>query len=207
MQPQLSPSSLRCTPFHVGEPDTGFGSRMGGLAPAGVVPSRMTASTRYFLTLSGYPREGIDLSIFLHFSVDQMLESAGRPDFGSLVEVVLHEPRPRGPSTTLASELPPRELIVGEAKEDWFVDQGGHMMVESCHKLGGRPFLENAPAYFEAALDELASAGFAQFIQFDFPALEGDSIVDADWPFATGMFHVFGTPVCSPSRWASIWRL
>ena len=76
------------------------------------------------------------------------------------------------------------------------------------HELvhGGSPYLVRETPDLRAQLDETAALGYLQILQIDFPTNEGDELVYGDWPFADGVFHLFGRPPFDSDAWRWLWQ-
>lgn len=189
---------LLCLPITVGAGETQSGARLGGLRPEGIRPK--TASARYFATLPLTQDRETELSVFLAFDFDGMANASRRilTNADDPLEVLVHEARPRANDPDNASELSAHPLEIHGTAPDWFVT-GGKKVIESGHKIGGRPYIEQRSPSLLAELERLTSSGFRQFVQIGFPSGRHDAIVTGDWPFADGVFHLLvremsGTP-------------
>lgn len=189
----LCPDDPRiCLPITVGSGISEDGARLGGRPPKDVVPTRKYEATRYFATLPLTADAGTEISIFLSFGFDEMSEASRRMlgPGDDLVEVVVHEKRLRNAnSNDFVSELSAHPLLIHGEAPDWFLT-GGEKIVESGHKIGGRPYLEQPRTQMLDELQGVISAGFRQFAQLGFPSGAHDAPVAGDWPFADGVFHL-----------------
>jgi hypothetical protein len=193
-----------CTPFNVGSGDSREGPRIGGRPPAGIEPSRHAAA-RYFATLPLADNGEEEISLFFPMNGDVVSAQSGIVhDDG--IDVVVHSPSRRGDGP-YPTPLPEHPLVMGSPKSDRVADDGGELVPESGHKLGGRPFLiQNERSLVEAVRTSIL-AGYRQVVQFDFPAGGGDAVFDGPWPFVDGMFNLMGRRVGSEWEWRWFWQL
>lgn len=181
-----------CLPVTVGPGDIEVGPRLGGKPPQGVNPSTRVATTRYFVTLPVSADGEVEVSIFLSFDFDQMANAAGRVQgpADELIEVIVHGRSVRKAGTPEhISELSPQRLVIHNESPDWFIT-GGTKVIDSGHKIGGRPYIEQPRSSMLNELQAAATAGFRQFAQIGFPSGQHDAAVEGDWPFADGVFHL-----------------
>lgn len=198
MQLLCAEDELVCLPITVGEGDSQSGARLGGLRPEGIQPKR--GSGRYFATLPFTQDRNTEISLFIAFDFAAMGNASRRilTNADGLLEVLVHEARPRAHDSDAASELSGHPLLIYGTAPDWFVS-GGKKVIESGHKIGGRPYIEQPGPSLPAELEKLTSSGFRQFFQIGFPSGHHDATVAGDWPFADGIFHLLvkdraGTP-------------
>lgn len=192
-----------CVPFTVGQGDSNEGSRVGGAAPAGVRP--LSEDFTYFATFRIQDDPAEEISIFLKLKDDVVTAESGTL-FDDLIDVVSHPPSSRGPVDGIASKLSAHPILIQPSRGDWMVDDSGEQLIESQHKLGGRPFLINNETDLENGLAELQHNGFRQIVQFDFPSGGGDALVSGPWPFITGMFHLLGRQDGGRWEWRWFWE-
>jgi hypothetical protein len=194
-----------CLPVRVGDGTSETGPRLGGDPPQGILPSNQLLLTRYFATVPISLEPDLEASIFLSFDFAQMAKYSGILCNDELVQVVIHEPSRRGSQSQLSSNLSAHPLIIKDFQTDWVIDDG-IQLVESGHKIGGRPYIiHNEPSIHEESAKIMAD-GFVQIIQLDFPGGGGDAIVSGDWPFADGMFHLFGKVSSNNWEWKWFWE-
>ncbi|MCC9628904.1 hypothetical protein LOC68_10880 [Blastopirellula sp. JC732] len=195
-----------CVPLVIGDGDSESGSRLGGLPPAGVTPNRLTSLTKYFCTIRVAEDPVLEISVFLSFDFAGMADGAGVVHTsGDLFEVVTHGDSTRSIKSALASELTPHPILHGQECADKLVDDDGNEIVISHHKLGGRPFIQDSGEGLPALVRSLREEGYFQIVQIAFPdAHDGD--VDGDWPFAVGMFHLFGEEPIDKCSWRCFWE-
>lgn len=183
---------LVCMPITVATGDSEHGARLGGKPPEGLIPANRTEKSRFFATLPLAADGEIEVSVFLSFAFDQMAEASRRVlgPANDLIEVVVHEKRPRATrATDLVSELSPHPLVIHGVSPDWFIT-GGARKIEPGHKIGGRPYVEQPRSSMLNEMQATMSAGFRQFAQIGFPSGQHDAPVAGDWPFADGVFHL-----------------
>ena len=192
-------------PLRIGpEPDHGV-ARLGGRAPAGVSLAKLGSEGRYFATVPLTEDPDRVVSIFIGFTLDQMLDAAGDINSGSaFVENVVHRPGPRRNDRAYESEIAAYSLVLEAPRED-MVEDGDRYVVRSSHKIGGRPYFMHGDPMLESAVAALEREGFRQVVQFDLPGAEDEPIA-ADWPFGDGVFHVLGRPPFGEGDWRAFWE-
>lgn len=204
----LCPESIgTCLPVTIGEGASSEGPRIGGQPPCGVVPSARTALTRYLLTLP-LTMDGLEVSIFVSFDFDLMAEASRRVEgHDELLEMVIHGPSQRRESgSDFVSDISPHPMIIHPPRPDWIVADG-MKIVESGHKIGGRPYIEQPFDTLSEEADGLVTSGFMQVLQLAFPSGAADANVHGDWPFASGVFHVFvRQDEAGSANWRSFWE-
>lgn len=210
--------SKRCRRFHVVDLPSASGPRLGGRAPAEIVPVRPRPVTRYLLTADAWWRSETEFSVFLHGTYEEFLALRGKVQLGGLVEVVVHGLSRRGSDSAYASELSEHKIVVDSEEDDVEAveddsDDGDDDDEDECrvepistHKMDGCPYiLRNVN--LSTKLCELARSGMVQVIQLDFPANPGDGNVSGNWPFGDGLFHLFADPKDSKRDWAWFWEI
>jgi hypothetical protein len=79
--------------------------------------------------------------------------------------------------------------------------------IESGHKLGGRPYCVVDDPERDRLLESLGARGVVQVLQLDSPGVEGDEgVVDGEWPFLDGIFHLFGAAPFACADWYWFWE-
>ena len=203
----LSPSDTsRCVPLHVGSGPSPTGPRLGGMPPVGIAPPKLLPGTRYFATIPLASTPPLEASIFLSFDFDQMAATASTIGASDLVSVVVHPPAERVAISDLASELSAHPLVLEPEQSDTIIDDEGNPMINSRHKLGGRPYTFRDRFEHIRGSGELATGGFMQVLQIDFPASTRDAAVEGTWPFADGMFHLFAREPFQHGDWRWLWE-
>lgn len=195
-----------CLPITIGTGSSETGPRLGGAPPEGVVPSKRTNLARFFMTLPLSAEGESEVSVFLGFDFDQMANVTRRVlgPADDLIEVIEHEKRARGrDSDEFLSEVSPHPLIIGVQSPDWFIT-GGERVIESGHKIGGRPYVEQPRSTLLREMDSMMAEGFRQFVQIGFPGGR-DSDVEGDWPFGDGIFHLFMKKAAT-IEWRWMWE-
>ncbi|MEZ5941473.1 MAG: hypothetical protein R3C18_08790 [Planctomycetaceae bacterium] len=203
---RLVPVDVRnCVPLRIGDGESSIGSRLGGSAPEGVRPTRVTSATRYFCTIRIVEDPVQEITVFLSFDFSCMFDCASIVhESGDVVEVVTHGESRRGVDPKFASELTPHPIHHGQVSTDAFSHERGIRRVRPSHKLGGSPFIQESEGLSDV-IAELTKQGYLQILQIDFPSLD-DGDIDGDWPFAGGMFHVFGREPFSDCLWKCLWQ-
>ena len=197
---------MACVPLVIGNGKSDTGSRLGGESPVGIAPGKVTLATRYFATIQICVDPVVELSLFLSFDFNEMADSAGVVHSSErLVQPVVHSESRRSTTPLITSDLSSHPIIHGMECEDWLIDDDGSRIVRSHHKLGGRPYIQDAGEGLPAAVAELETAGYFQVVQIAFPRA-GDGDVEGDWPFAGGVFHLLGTEPLENSSWRYFWE-
>ncbi len=180
---------LSCLPITVGSGTSDEGARLGGLPPAGISPTAKTA--RYFATLPLTFDRQMEVSIFLAFDFDRMANASRKvlTPADDLVEVIVHGAQRRASQSDFKSELSAHPLLIHGPSPDWFVT-GGEKVIESGHKIGGRPYMEQPSSSVLEQQEQMTAGGVRQFAQIGFPSGQHDAAVTGDWPFADGVFHL-----------------
>jgi hypothetical protein len=176
--PKLFPDdSQLCIPLIIGDGISETGSRIGGSPPSGIRPPTISASTRYFATIQISDAPVIELSIFLNFDFDEMLDGAGiLHSSNRLVQLITHSESTRGDDSDILSDLSPHPIVHGKRSDDWIVDDVGERHVRAHHKLGGRPFLQNIGEDLSASVSRALEEHYFQVVQIDFPNAKDASI-------------------------------
>jgi hypothetical protein len=197
---------ITCRPLRVSDGPSESGPRLGGRAPSGVHPGGAKVYGEYLMTIPLIGEANTEISIFLHAVPDDLIHAMNLWNPAGLISAVQHEPRKRGDTSLWRSSLSEHPLIVLPEKVDEMAGYDGAMVPDSCHKLGGLPYVMRA----ETLADDVARAlgdGFGQIVQFDLPALPGDSrAVRGDWPFAGALFHLLGRAPYDGSSWRWFWE-
>ncbi|MEA2563075.1 MAG: hypothetical protein QOH06_4579 [Acidobacteriota bacterium] len=160
----------------------------------------------YLLSLPFSMAPSQELSLFLS-SFDELLPASGSLQEPGLIEVSLHALGPRRESGDYSSPLSEHPLLLQPAKDDWFVNDDGETVIESSHKLGGRPYFIQGEPDLENEVTKILDSGYLQILQLDFPGGGGDALVSGDWPFADGLFHLFGKPPFDRDHWRWFFEL
>jgi hypothetical protein len=145
------------------------------------------------------------MTVYTSFDFETMAANRGVLGSSNLVQVLFHQETIRGDWTPESSGLSEHPLRIGETADDWFEDDG-ERIIESGHKFGGRPYLTRPNPTLEEQIRLIEDGGFVHVLQIDFPGGGEDAIVDGDWPFGTGMFHVFAQPPFNNPRCYWLWE-
>jgi hypothetical protein len=144
--------------------------------------------------------------MFLSFDFRGMAGNAGViHSSGKLFEAITHGASVRGNDSALISELPPHPIKHLPMCEDYVIDDDGSRIVESDHKLGGYPFIQDIGEGLPTAVAQAHEEGFFQVVQIDFPGAK-DGPVDGDWPFAGGIAHLLGREPLEECSWLCFWE-
>lgn len=190
----------RCVPLKITAPSSEASGSLGGPPPRGVMPA--TAGLRYFATVPVATSPELRLSLFVA-DFKRLLACRGRITPPGLLDVQVHEPRPREASSPVASPLNPCGLLALEPREDREVDEEGRSSRFLGHKLGGAPCLIRETATLLRELEALSGEGYTHVLQFVFPA--PDEPVEGTWPFGDGVLHVFGRLNTPALDWRWLW--
>lgn len=202
--PLVWPSEkTECIPVLIGDGPSVSGPRLGGRSPEGI---KARKGMEYLLTLPFSMDPAQELSLFIA-GFDEILPASGSLQEPGLIEVLLHSPAPRRASDESASSLSEHPLLLQPAKDDWFINDDGETVVESSHKLGGRPYFTQGESDLEDEVERILRSGYLQVLQLDFPGGGDDALVSGDWPFADGMFHLFGKPPFDRDHWRWFFEL
>ncbi len=201
--------SRECTPFRIGDGPSRSGPRLGGMPPAGVMPTGDVL--RYFLTVPLFhaPASGTMVSVFSDPS-DRFLFGGnagrilGRECKG--IEVSIHPDAPRTDSSSHASTLTPHPIRLESSIVD-VQDEEGMVVPRSGHKLDGAPYLVQRAGRLAHEVRVLAGMGFRQCLQIDFPGADDSSSIAGDWPFGTAIFHVLLRPTGGEHDWRCFWEV
>jgi hypothetical protein len=192
---------LRCLRLTIADGPSEMGPRLGGRSPLGVYPSEGKNPMRYFATIPLSTDPALETSIFVHIDPKVMVSHKLHKD-DNTIQVVVHGPSQRGSSSALDSKLSEHPLKLLEESDDWIIDpDDGSVIVESRHKIGGRPYVIQQGGALETAVNGIQQEGFIQVVQLDFPVVEGDAMVSGPWPFFDGEFHLFGKVPFQGQEW------
>jgi hypothetical protein len=189
----------RSRPFRILDGESERGPRLGGRAPLGIGDGLLQGDARYVLTVPVAVAPEIELSVFVQ---GELWEAMNRGIFSDKrVVAVAHAPSARRSDCTYASVLSEHRIVVGDEAPDLVTDQsddGGPKPMPD-HKIGGRPYCIQEPE-LEGA-EALLDRSMHQLLQLDFPGSQ-DGRVTGSWPFADGMFNLFGAPPFDTFFWA-----
>ena len=203
MRPLWSHNCHICIPLQIIDAESdGVCGRIGGRPPQGVYPATGTAS-HYFATVPFFRSPILLISIFVGSLVD-LLNIKGRVSAPGVVVPIVHPPFPGGGDLQLASPLSAHWLEALQEVEDRMKNDEGNLVSRPGHKLGGRPHLIRERDGLLDELRQMDMGGFVHLIQFDFPG-RMDAPVSGSWPFADGIFNLFGRPPFAPTDWRWFW--
>ena len=138
----------------------------------------MTTDCRYFLTVPVSDAPELELSVFINRDFETLIETNGELFRDDRVLLLCHGPSTRSPSSLFSSELSEHPLVLGPEADDWFLEEGEEV-VDSRHKLGGRPYTIHDPPDYISGTREAAELRMVHFLQFNFPGqgeeVEGNS--------------------------------
>lgn len=198
-----------CRPLHRGTGRSETGPRIGGRAPLGVHPSAECWSAKYLATLPLTDDRQIEISIF--YSQDRFNRMVDVPNneiitsLGSIIDAIIHDTSVRGQLSDLTSPISEHPLVICEPTDDKASDDEGNVITLPDHKIGGRPFLVRGVEELANAVKLLQDQGFLQLVQFDF-IVSADAQWSGDWPFADGLFHLFGKPPFERGDLCWLWQ-
>ena len=201
----LSPSDRsRCVPFAISDGEGSEGAMLGGNPPEGIAPDSHPDSLRYFATV----RVAIDPPLFASIFVadlEPLMQVRGQVNGPGLVSIVVHPRKRRGSPTPLRSLLSEHSLLLAEPADDEINEDDGAPTTRTGHKIGGAPHLLRPNAALLDAIETLRQDRYALVAQFDFPH-GADAVVAGDWPFADGMFALFGREPFQETDWRWWWN-
>jgi hypothetical protein len=182
----------RCRPIQNAERDHDTGARIGGKAPHGVEPKDIReGETKYWLTIPWL--HDSELSLFLWLSPIASESNCTwtnsrkvHTSASSLAQAVVHPAASRSGNGLLASSLASRGLEIGPSIED--VSPYDPDMPWPEHKLGGKPFFDDAGSYAYQLTNNLISAGYIHVLQMTFPS-NSDAGINGSWPLGEMIFH------------------
>lgn len=199
-------SPEKCIPICIGKGESKTGPRIGGASPEGIFPLYVLPDTEYFCTVPLCEKPYMEISVFLSLTLPVMLEHRDCLLDGREVQVVSHAASRRGTSDYLRSRLSAHPLILDPVADDWLIDDRGDRIIRSNHKLGGRTHLIRPYEDLVAKIRDMNASGYLHVLQVDFPG-GGDAPVQGNWPFADGIFHLFGKPPFEASSpWQFLWQ-
>ena len=176
---------------------------LGGHAPEGILPASQSEPLRYFATVPIASDPPLFASIFVA-DLESLMRARGQVNETGLVSIVVHARKQRGASSPLNSPLSEHSLLLAEPASDQVEDDDGLLTARSGHKIGGAPHLVRRKTALLAALESLRQDRYVLVAQFDFPHGE-DVVVSGDWPFADGMFALFGREPFQEPDWRWCW--
>lgn len=200
----LSPSDpTRCVPFLISSGEGTEGTMLGGRPPEGIAPIPRGESQRYFATVPIAVDPPLFASIFVA-DLEPLMGVRGQINGAGLVGIVVHPRKQRGPTSAFNSLLSEHSLLLADPADDQTADDDGVPTTRPGHKIGGAPHLVRRKAVLSAALESLRRDRYLLVAQFDFPH-GADAVVSGDWPFADGMFALFGREPFHEGDWRWYW--
>jgi hypothetical protein len=189
----------RSRTFRIVDGESERGARLGGRAPDGVGDSVLREDAVYVMTVPLSSTPELELSIFVQ---GEIWAAMNQGLFSDVRVVALpHVPSHRRSDGRFRSQLSEHRIVLGDeiSDADPESDDADGPKPWSHHKIGGRPYCIQEPE-LEGA-EALSQRGFVQLIQLDFPG-SADGAVSGSWPFADGMFNLFGKPPFDEFFWA-----
>ena len=104
--------------------------------------------------------------------------------------VLTHPELPVSDAPERNSVLSAHPIVVGSEAPDLVSDEDGGTVIDSSHKIGGRPYCIQEPELSGAK--ELFADGYLHVLQLDFPG--PPDAVKGEWPFGGGLFNLFWRP-------------
>ena len=195
-------------PIIVRPDDTTVGPRIGGNAPEGVVPPKVSSLTQYFVTVSLGEKATQEVSLFVSLHDDWetpdhcMYRNIGKlfaaEDF---VQVVVHPKSKRSESAYVASLLGGRGLDVKAEARDIIVEPGGELLLPS--KIGGRPYFYYGTLDYIESVNRLLDQGFMLFLQLTWAGVKLSP--PGPWPFDRNTFHLLAKDTPDGIIWRYGW--
>ncbi len=174
-------------PLRIGNSDATSGPRIGGRPPEGVLPSVITAHTRYFATLPLYDKPELEVSIFTSIasrSDDDFCISYHsneiKTEVSSIVQFVHHPFSHRSQKDGFNAEYSAQSLIIGEETAETFSNQ------YVGHRIGGTPFILG---YVGEGVSKILTEGYVHFVQFAYPV--PDDAGEGEWVLGNFSLSVF----------------
>ena len=200
--PPSDPSRTRL--IQIGSGPSTSGPRLGGRPPAGVHHPAMQLDCRYFVTVPVCSDPALELSIFVNRDFATLIRSRGQLYRDDRVLLLTHGPSVRAADSPCTSALSEHPLMLGPEVDDCALGDDGELVVDSRHKIGGRPYTIHDPPEFIPGTKEAAQLDMRQYLQFDFPGY-GEN-VSGSWPWGDGLFHVFFRGPIWGAEWAAFWE-
>jgi hypothetical protein len=147
------------------------------------------------------------LSLFVSFEGEEMIKLSGSARATDLIQAVVHAPSPPDSGSRHASTLLPRGFEALLETDDDLLADDGERVIRPGYKLGGRPHCVHDPLEYVDGGREVLSQGFVQAAQFDWFGLDEDADIEGDYPFGTGIFHVFVRNPSGQPEWRWLWEL
>lgn len=193
----------RCVPFRITNTEADSKGLIGGQPPIGVEPRQNLCKVNYFATLILSIEPMNFVSIFVA-ELDELLKKRGSLNELGLIDVVVHSSIQRGLGSKYCSPLSEHYLSLLDEAVDWIEDDTGEKIIRAGHKIGGRPYFIQHSTKLIKDIKIIQKKGFLQIAQFDFPDAD-DAEVDGNWPFADGLFNLFGKYPYKEHDWKWTW--
>jgi hypothetical protein len=188
----------RSRPFRIVDGSRSNHARLGGRAPSGVGDAVLSEAAAYVLTVPAAVDPDLYISIFVQ---GELWDAMNRGMFSDERVVALsHGALPSRTDGRFPSALSEHLLELGEERPDMVAEPGDDVIrPRADHKIGGRPHCIQEPEL--EGIEALLDTGFVQLVQLDFPSA-ADAMVRGTWPFANGLFSLFGAPPFERFFWA-----
>jgi hypothetical protein len=196
----FAPTDLeRSVPFSILDGDSERGPRLGGRAPEGVGDGVLRLDAAYVMTLPLAVEPALELSVFVQGEVWDAMNGGLFSD--DRIIAIVAPPSARRRDRQFRSALSEHRIVLGKEEDDNDNIEAPEFdpTPQAHHKLGGRPFCIQEPVLEGAA--ELQARGYLQLVQLRFPGA-GDGEISGSWPFADGLFNLFGAPPFETFFWA-----
>jgi hypothetical protein len=183
------------------------GPRIGGNAPEGIAPTKISNLTQYFATVRLDESAAQEVSIFVSLDDKDMSANNIYRNVSKLysseefVQIVVHPMSRRSNSSCLASPLSGQALQIEAVRPDIVVAPGGELLLPS--KLGGRPYFYYFDTGYIEALNQLFVEGFVLFLQMTWPGPIASPI--GPWPFDEYTFHLLAKETSEGIIWRYGW--
>ncbi|HMZ82140.1 MAG TPA: hypothetical protein PLL06_20750, partial [Acidobacteriota bacterium] len=191
-------------PLQIVDQQAGVDGLIGGNPPVNVYPPSMNKNLQYFLTAPFSTSPKTQISVFVA-DFEELLGKRGELNQSGLVEVVLHKPSERAPTSEFASPLTPHGLLLLEKHIDWIDDQGNRVIIAG-HKIGGTPHLIRKSPKVMNMMKFIEENNFDLVLQIDFPGPK-DALIAGNWPFGDGLFYLFSKPPYGDRDWVWFWDM
>jgi hypothetical protein len=187
----------RSIPFRILDGESERGARFGGRAPEGAFEGRLRDDAVYVMTLPLAKGPAREISIFRQGELWDAMNAGLFSD--ERIVAIVHEPSRRRKDRRWASHMSEHRIVLGDELDDMNTADDGETKPRADHKIGGRPYCLQEPE-LEGA-EALLERGLVQLVQLDFPSAD-DGDISGNWPFADGMFNLFGAPPFDTVFWA-----
>jgi hypothetical protein len=189
----------RSTPFQILDGPSERGPRLGGRAPHGVGDGILRLGAKYVMTVPLASEPALELSVFVQGELWAAMNAGLFSD--DRIVAIAAPPSVRRRDSQFRSPLTEHRIVLCEEDDDLEHVEGPDVDPNpfTLHKLGGRPFCIQEPELQGAA--ELQARGYTQLVQLAVPTAE-DAAISGPWPFADGLFNLFGTPPFETFFWA-----